>query len=197
VFDLLHALSQELEDWSTRHSHTIALFTAVGIALSVIIALWASVTAKRAALLFVRAQLGVASRLSVDGRRTARYVVVELTNRGSLPMQLTELSLAWWIAFHTDKVRMVTPLDFSGTDREVQQRNFPITLVPNMPELFYLFEARTWEQDLVPILENVRLGRRITAKLLRARVFIGLRSFPVAFHISFRRQFKAMLERNS
>jgi hypothetical protein len=136
VFDLFHSLSRELEDWSTRHSHTIALFTAVSIALSVIVALWMSVTAKRATQLPLRAQLGVAWRPSIDGRHSARYIVVELTNRSSLPTQLTELSFAWRLAFHPDKERMATPLDFDGADKEVPHRNFPITLSPNTPSYF-------------------------------------------------------------
>jgi hypothetical protein len=120
-----------------------------------------------------------------------------LTNRSSFPTQLTELSFAWRLAFHPDKEWTATPLDFDSADKEVPHRNFPITLSPNTPQLFYLYAASTGKEELLPILNDARFGRRTAAKLLRARVFVGFRSFPVTLHSSFRRELKVMLARTS
>jgi hypothetical protein len=78
MFDLLHLFSRSLEDWSDRHHHIIALLEAVSTTSAVLVALWASVTAKRATRPQLTALLGVWQIVDATGK-SPDYICIRLT----------------------------------------------------------------------------------------------------------------------
>jgi hypothetical protein len=86
---------------------------------------------------------------------------------------------------------MVPPLDFTGGDKNIKQRSYPLVLKPHVPVLVYLYALETFRNDMRPILDGGRSFRKVSARLLRGRVVMGHSAFPVRFHRSLRKELKA------
>lgn len=169
---MLHTFSQWLEDFSNRHSHIIALLEAVSTSAAVIVALWASYTAKRASLPRLSAQVSVMLIIHGDGRpkeNIPRYIAVKLTNKGSGAIKLNSTCFSWRLPF-TKQAWLALPLDENG-DGIVTVRRYPLIILPRTSETIFLTSLQTFREYVPGILNSGKFGRKISARLLRGYVY--------------------------
>jgi hypothetical protein len=197
---LIHAFFRWLENYSTRHEHTISLLEAVSTTAAVIIALLSAASAKRASLPRLRAALSVIQVIYGDGRpldETPSYIALHLTNVGNVPVRVGANCFGWRLRLK-QSIWMPMILDASGDDH-IPRRQYPIVLMPRTSETIYLTTLRALREAMPRILDTGRFGRKITAKfLLRGVVYADDGSqFLARMNGSFSNELKALVNTSS
>jgi hypothetical protein len=195
ALDLLHAFARWLEDFSGRHSHTIALLEAVSTTAAVIVALTAAYAAKRVNRPRLTAVVSVMQIIHGDGRPISEaptYIAVRLTNVGMVPIRLHSNLFSWSLPFEKT-AWLAMPVDESG-DGHVTQRRYPFVLLPRTSETVFFTAIDRFKTDMPRILGSGRFGRKISAKLLRGIVYTDDGSrFRASFDGSFRKELAALV----
>jgi hypothetical protein len=193
VLDYLHVFFRWLESWSERHGHTIALLEASSTTAAVVVALVVSAAANRATRSQLKATLLVQEIIQRGDRRPTSelptYIVVRLTNVGTVPVRLQSTCFAWRLRFHRG-IWLGVPLDLTGQDENVGLRSYPLILPPNQTERIFLTDLQTFQSKVLPQIQSKVLPKMLTrrpARLLSAIVYTDDRCrFTVSFDNSFR-----------
>ena len=181
----LHRFFLWLEDYATRHQHTIALVEAFSTTMAVTIALVTTRAAKRAAQPRLKARFvqaghenrdtGLMLSKGLDGPSvpwlTPIYVALVLTNVGKIPIYVGS-DLFAWESFPT--YWMVTPLDARGHPRGggvlVGKQEYPVSISPGAQAIIILSTIDEFKDDIAKFMETRQFGRRALVRLLHGTV---------------------------
>jgi hypothetical protein len=172
MFEALHAIPIWLEDFAGRHAHTISLLEAVSTTAVVIVALSVSYAAKRANRPRLTARAVVSLIIAVDDRPIEdipKYITIQLTNVGQVPIRLHSTLLSWRIPF-TRKAWVALPVDRVG-DEHVTKRDYPFVLFPNTSERICLSSLERFKENIQHIPDSGRFGRKVSARFVRGLIY--------------------------
>jgi hypothetical protein len=182
----MHRFFFLLEDYATRHQHTIALVGSFSTTIAVIIALVTTLAAKRAAQPQLKARIvqaehenrdtGLMVSQGHDGPLvpwlTPNYVALLLTNVGKIPI-FVGTDLFAWESFAT--YWAVEPLDAHGYPREgggvlVGRRDYPFSISPGAKETILLSTLDEFKDDIMKFMETRRFGRWALLRFLHGAI---------------------------
>ena len=84
----------DIEQFATEHQHTAELFTAIGTVGAVIVSLWLAARAARTGLK-ARASLKRLSGQEIDPQNAPTFLVLQVTNTGSVTLRLPAELFKW------------------------------------------------------------------------------------------------------
>jgi len=132
---------------------------------------------------------------TLEGKPYPRYITVNITNLGILPVSIGLSFFAWKLPF-TKGGMWVNPWDVTQHDEWVPQKKYPAKIEPRASESFFLHDMTTFHEamaELVPAKAN--LLRRLRARFLRAYVITDDgRRFLVRFGEGLRQELRAPRE---
>jgi hypothetical protein len=173
--DAPHAVSRGFEDFADRHQHGIAAVSAFGTVMAVIVALFTSQRAMRAAYqpqLKMRVDVMEIFNDAVSGSGTP-YVTLQVDNIGNVPVRLRSTSFAWWMPFSGERWWwIVGPADEIGSrDGLIMRQYYPSTVSPHTSSSMVLTAMEQFKRDQVPrMLDKSKLPRFLAARWIKAYI---------------------------
>ncbi len=170
-----------IETFAEQHQHSIAALGAFGTTAAAIIALYNGLLALRASRPRLKARVEIRQPIGggawLSGPRVQAkagqplYLVVDLKNVGSLPIELRPNCFFW--RFPIDKSKgLLPPLDMKG-DEHVRQRRYPYTLLPRTSETLFLQRMEDFHGQMAHFIQNRRLPLWLAVRCIRAFIFTG------------------------
>jgi hypothetical protein len=153
-------LLEFIEELCKRHEHTIAALEAVSTFSAVVVSLWLASRSSQ-----TRLTAYITKQIIIDATTTDRpeYLVAIITNTGVMTLYIPLSFLLWTRPYRKKAGWMLNfPLDYFGTDKAIQQRQYPVKLEPKATHQVMISDIVTFRQVMQEcLLSQTRIGRFI------------------------------------
>jgi hypothetical protein len=165
-----------IEELCKRHEHSIAALEAVSTFSAVAVSLW---LASRASQTRLTAYITKQAIIDATTQERPEYLVAIITNTGVMTLYIP-LSFLLWTRPYRKKAgwQLTFPLDYYGTDKAIQQHQYPVELKPKATHQVMISDIVTYRQVMQEcLLSQSRFGRlifrfvRATVQTTDGRVF--------------------------
>ena len=183
------------EQFCKDHEKTIAFVEAVSTLAVVVVSVALAFLSQRANRTRIRtlANRSLIQHSTLAGRPNPRYVTVNITNLGILPVSIGMSFFAWKLPFTRGGI-WVMPWDYAQHDEWVPQKKYPAKIEPRTSESFFLHDMTTFREAIAELMPpKANALRRLRGRFLRAYVITDDgRRFRVRFGEGLRQELRAL-----
>jgi hypothetical protein len=160
-----------VEDFFKAYQFTIAALGVLGTFLAVVVALFSSVAALRISRTRISARvlINVVHHKALEGRERPRYVVVYISNLGTMPVHIPLGFFRWKLPFKGG-IFAVVPHDYSAADEWVAQKKYPVEIRARGTEIFFLSSIDAFHDTAQQHFIGKSLWGRLRSRFLTAFV---------------------------